>query len=313
MKESLLKLLICPKCKSDLTLSVRRKDKEIVEGDLFCDTCNNHYPIHNYVPRFVMSDKYVTNFSMEWDLHRNTQLDSISGTGESERTFIEKTGFDLQMLKGKLILDAGCGSGRFMEIAAKYGAEVVGVDLSYAVDSAFANMGLNKIINIIQADIFDLPLKIESFDFIYSIGVLHHTPSTKDAFMHLPGLLKKNGEIAIWVYSDEPFTMTVYNRVSNFYRLFTTRMPLRMLYRLCHIAVPLYHLYKIKGLGHIFRVMLPLSIHPDPRWRVLDTFDWYSARYQWKHTYSEVAGWFKEAKLQDIVKLSFPVSMKGRR
>ena len=313
MKESLLKLLMCPKCKSDLTLSVTQKDKEIAEGDLFCDVCNIHYPIHKYIPRFVKRDEYVANFSMEWDLHRNTQLDSISGYGESERTFVEKTGFDLRMLKGKLILDAGCGSGRFMEIAAKYGAEVVGFDLSYAVDSAFANMGLNKNINIIQADIFDLPLKIESFDFIYSIGVLHHTPCTKDAFMRLPGLLKTNGEIAIWVYADEPFHVKVFNRVSGLYRFFTTKMPLRMLYRFCHIAVPLYYLYKAKGLGHIFRVMLPLSTHPDPQWRVLDTFDWYSPKYQWKHTYKEVAGWFEEAKLQDIVKLSIPVSMKGRR
>lgn len=95
MKESLLKILACPACKGDLELDIEKSDKEIIEGILTCQSCNRDYPIRNYIPRFVTADAYVDNFSMEWTLHRNTQLDSFSNTNESENTFHKKTGFDL--------------------------------------------------------------------------------------------------------------------------------------------------------------------------------------------------------------------------
>jgi hypothetical protein len=46
-------------------------------------------------------------------------------------------------------------------------------------------------------------------------------------------------------------------------------------------------------------------------WDVLDTFDWYSPLYQWKHTSPEVRGWFEEAGLGEVMELSFPVSFRG--
>jgi SAM-dependent methyltransferase len=65
----------------------------------------------------------------------------------------------MEKLKDKLVLDAGCGVGRFMEVVEKWGGNVVGVDLSFSVDAAFKNLGLKENVHIIQADIFDLPFK----------------------------------------------------------------------------------------------------------------------------------------------------------
>lgn len=313
MKESLLKILACPACKSDLKLVVEKRDREIIEGKLICSNCHSNYPIHNYVPRFVHNEKYVQNFSMEWTLHWNTQLDSFSRTKESEDTFKAKTGLDLQKLKGKLVLDVGCGSGRFMEVVGNYGAEIVGIDMSFSVDSAFRNLGSKGNIHIIQADILSLPLKESCFDYIFSIGVLHHTPNTREAFRQLPKLLKSGGEIAIWVYSDEGFLQKIYNRISSFYRLFTTRIPNRLLYRLSYISIPLYYPKKVKVLGMLLNLILPTSVHPNKIWRVLDTFDWYSPKYQWKHENKEVVRWFQEEGLKNIVVLDSLVSVKGER
>lgn len=306
-------MLACPACKGKLELTIAEKDKEIAEGNLLCSNCYSYYPIRNYIPRFVYTDKYVYSFSIEWTLHKDMQLDSFSGTRESEKTFEEKTGFDLQKLKGRLVLDVGCGARRFMEVVEKYGTEVVGIDMSFSVDSAFRNLGFKKNIHVIQADIFSLPLKKDIFDYIFSIGVLHHTPNTKEAFKQLPRLLKEGGEIVIWVYSDEPFPLKVYNRVSNFYRIFTTRMPPKLLYYLSYISIPLYYPKGIKLVGKTLNVILPTSTHTNPRWRVLDTFDWYSPKYQWKHTYNEVVCWFEEAGLTDIIKLDVPVPVQGKR
>ena len=66
------------------------------------------------------------------------------------------------------MLDVGCGMGRFSEVAASYDARVVGVDLSVAVEAAQRNLGERPNTAFMQADVFNLPLRPESFDFIYS-------------------------------------------------------------------------------------------------------------------------------------------------
>ena len=88
MKEKLLKILACPNCKCEFDLTIAAEEHgEIKEGKLICKSCGAEYPISNYIPRFVKDDKYVDSFSFEWNLHRETQLDSISRTKESEETF----------------------------------------------------------------------------------------------------------------------------------------------------------------------------------------------------------------------------------
>lgn len=248
------------------------------------------------------------SFSYEWSKFKDTQLDSVSGTTESRDAFVYKTGF--VDLKDKSVLDVGCGTGRYMEIAKNFGGDVVGVDASQSVYSARRN--LNGV-GIIRADIFNLPFRDGVFDRIFSIGVLHHTKDTRAAFLELPHLLKPDGEIAVWVYPVGGFVQRALNVVSDFYRIFTTRMPLRLVYVLCHFAVPLYHLKRIWLLGRIVALLAPSSGHKNPRWRILDTFDWYTPKFQWKHTYEQVVAWFREAGLCDIKMLGVPVAVKGRK
>ena len=315
MKRTLLSILVCPDCKKDLKINVFEEDEEIREGELICRECGSVYPIKNYIPRFVDRDKYVESFSFEWHTHRSTQLDSKTGRNETEKDFQIKTGFTSDELKDKLVLDAGCGVGRHMEVALKYGASVVGVDLSFSVDVAYENVGKNLKANVIQADILNLPFKSEVFDAAYSMGVLHHTPDTKKAFLSLVPLIKEGGKIAIFVYSNEGFYMKLYNKNSDFWRFFTTRVPEKKLYAFCNnYANLMYPLKKIRYLRAILQLVLPpSSYHPNRIWRVLDTYDWISPKYQWKHTYKEVEGWFKEAGLKKIERLSFPVAVRGRK
>ncbi|MBI4092928.1 MAG: methyltransferase domain-containing protein [Candidatus Kerfeldbacteria bacterium] len=311
MKERLVQWLACPECGGNFTLEVtERVSDEVKSGELRCSRGGHRFPVMRSIPRFVESDQYVGNFSLEWLRNRTTQIDSHTKRDDSEVTFRQKCGFRRADLDGKLVLDVGVGTGRFLEIAKKCGGEVIGIDLSYAVEAAFANFGKNPKVHIIQADIFRLPFKPEIFDAIYSIGVLHHTPNTKEAFLRLPRLLKKQGKIAIWVYdyySHLPIIM------SRYYRRITTRLPKRLLYYLCYIAIPYYYLLKVPFLRHIFRAILPTAPWPDWRWRVLDTFDWYSPKYQWWHTDHEVFAWFEEAGLKNVRVLELPVAISGEK
>ena len=138
MKIRLLNYLSCPLCKGDFLLKNELfENNEIKEGLLICSNCKKEYKISNFIPRFINADKYADSFSFEWKKHAKTQLDSVNGTKQSEEAFKEKTGLTPLELKDKLVLDAGCGMGRFSEIVLKYGGEIVGVDISYSIESAF--------------------------------------------------------------------------------------------------------------------------------------------------------------------------------
>ena len=273
-----------------------------------CPTCGAAFPIVRGIPRFVASDAYTASFSFEWNRHRKTQLDSAASR-ESEDTFREKTGMSPEDVAGRLVLDVGCGTGRFADVVSRWGGQVVGVDLSEAVEAARANLEDRPNVQILQADCFRLPFARDSFDVIYSLRVLHHTPGCAAAFRALVPFLKPGGTLAIWVYAR----MGPWVHFANLYRCLTTRMPHRLLYALCHLAVPLYHLHRVPWVGTLTQTLLPTSMHPKASWRVLDTFDWYSPRYQSMHDPEEVRGWFEAAGLIDICVLPTPVSVRGRR
>ena len=295
---NLLQWLQCPACSGSLTCeTAARAGGEVSEGHLACAKCRAAYPVVGSIPRFVPGDSYVENFSFEWNVHRTTQVDGQSGRTDSEDRFRLSMPFPLEELKGKLVLDVGCGTGRFAEIALKYGATVVGMDLSFAVNAAFKNLGHHPEMHILQADVFRLPLKRAAFDLIFSLGVLHHTPDCRKAFEQLPKHLKPSGSVVITVYANQN---KFYVSSTNFWRRFTTKLPQRLLYALCHVAIPLYYFNLLPILRYMSLGFLPISMDPDRRWRVLDTFDCYSPRYQSYHTFPEVFGWFESQGLSHI-------------
>jgi SAM-dependent methyltransferase len=261
------------------------------------------------VGRFVDRDAYAESFGIQWNRFSKAQLDSANGTHRSRDTFVEKTGWSLEQLRGRRVLDAGCGMGRFAEVCADAGAEVHGVDLSRAVDAAAGNLGHRPNVSLYQADIMRLPFAEGTFDYVYSIGVLHHTPNTRRAFESLVPLVKPGGEIAIWVYSVSTRRMLG----ALVFRLVTPKLPATVLLPACRVAIPLVHVHRIPVLGHLTRVLLPTSMDPFPEWRWLDTFDWYAPTYQWKHTDAEVDEWFRSAGLADIVHGPIEVSVRGRK
>jgi SAM-dependent methyltransferase len=283
----------------------KRIGPNIVEGGLACGECGKSYAIRKGIPRFVESDAYVRSFSAEWNVFSKTQLD-VEGRLGSRDTFTEKTGVKPSDLSGYNILEAGCGMGRFLDVVSEAPrSNVVGFDLSLSVEAAYENLARRSNVCILQADLMKPPFGKESFDFVYSIGVLHHTSDPKRAFMELVPLVKAGGQIAIWVYHTYRWPP-----LSDFYRIATKRMPWSMVLAISKL---LSSSYSISRKLRYLRVLFPISDASDPQLRILDTFDWYSPRYQFKFTITEVISWFKEAGLTDIEVLSVPISIRARR
>ena len=121
---------------------------------------------------------------------------------------------------------------------------MVGVDLSFAVDAAYGNVGKRENVHIVQADLFRLPFPEGTFDAMYSLGVLHHTPDTKKAFDAVVPYLRPGGEFAVFLYAYGH-----YSYFSDLWRKVTTRVPYRILYYLTSLSIPLYYLYKLPFVG----------------------------------------------------------------
>ena len=200
---------LCPSCRAGL---------ERENARYICRGCGRAAPIVRSVPRFVAGEHYAGNFGFEWRRHRKLQVDSAR-RAESERTFAEKTGLAPADVSGKLVLDVGVGTGRFSDVVARWGGTPVGVDLSLAVESARRNLARYPGALVVQGDVFELPFRAESFDHVFSIGVLHHTRSTREAFRAIAPLVKPGGVVAVGIYEASPVW-----EYSDRYRRFTTRM-----------------------------------------------------------------------------------------
>src|SRR5467141_1540519 len=129
MKRHLLNWLVCPSCRGELTLSASQaREDEIEEGTLACEKCRKTFPVVRGIPRFVPSEQYAASFGRQWNRYAKLQLDSYNGTPFSRQRFYSITEWNSTAMAGKLVLDVGCGAGRFAEVVLRDGAEVVAVD-----------------------------------------------------------------------------------------------------------------------------------------------------------------------------------------
>ena len=296
-------ILVCVRCGAALP-----PEKSCEGTGTRCASCGTAVPVIRGIPRFVASDAYTASFSFEWNRYRNTQLDDATNR-ESEETFRAKTGLSPDDIRGRLILDVGCGMGRFVDVVSRWGGNVIGIDLSLAVEAAQTNLGGRENVRILQADLFHLPFRPGTFDIVYSLGVLHHTPDCEKAFRQLVPFVRPGGRLCVWVYGY----LGGWARVARLYRRLTVRMSPRLLHALCHVAIPWYYPCRLPLVGEFLFTLLPISVHPNPDWRVLDTFDLYSPQYRSVHTYPEVYRWFRSGGLVNITLHDFPVVIVGTR
>jgi 2-polyprenyl-3-methyl-5-hydroxy-6-metoxy-1,4-benzoquinol methylase len=285
-------------------------------GGYSCPSCKRVYPNVNGIARFVDAQHYAASFGFQWHRYQKTQLDHDE-IRESDENFRWKTALRPEELKGKLVLDVGCGMGRFAEVATTWGARVVGIDLSAAAEVAAKNLADRDFVAM-QADVFALPFAPESFDIIYSVGVLHHTPDCEAAVKALDKYLKPGGILAVWLYSG----YNKWYRFSDFWRRYTSRMKPETLHSILKVVVPVSYntqqvLKKVPLVGNraagLVHHIFPVNRQKTAEKRTLDTFDWYSPKYQSKHTYEQVFRWYEAMGMEDMHIGEFAIAVRGRK
>lgn len=309
----MLELLRCPLTGQRLLLETKEGiSSTLNEGVLISEDGLHRYSVCNGIPRFVPQSNYADNFGMQWNHFRQTQLDSYSGLPISTDRFWQATGWSSESMKGQWVLDAGCGAGRFAEVALMAGAKVVALDYSSAVDACYANLKHHPNLHVVQGDIYALPFAPESFSFVYSLGVLQHTPDVAKAFAALPPMVRGGGHLCADFYWKRFRTMM---HAKYLFRPFTKRMPQPKLFCLLERWVPgllafSQFLGRVPLLGRVLKRIVPVADYTGRfplsekqlnEWALLDTFDMLAPTYDNPQSATTVRQWFDEAGLVEVV------------
>ncbi len=306
MKRRLLKYLVCPECRKGFGIKVSEGNAgEIVTATLVCSGCGKTYPVVGGVPRILrrlsgVERRTAAAFGYEWKNFREHY-------GYYEAQFLSwihpiKPDF----FRGKVVLDAGCGMGRNMYYAAKYGSkDVIGVDLSEAVDAAYQLVKDLPNAHVVQCDIYSLPFR-QPFDYVFSIGVLHHLPSPTRGFGSLLAVLKRGGTISVWVYGKEGNFLV--RTVGSFIRVnVTSKLPHGLLKALCYPLAGVLHVlakYIYKPLGFSWlpygKYFIALADF-DFRNKLSIIFDHLVPPIAFYISRAELKGWFSASRLHKVI------------
>lgn len=313
MHIELLKLLRCPVTGQSLTLAdaVYSPDGRVRSGRLVSEDGRHSYPIREFIPRFVPESNYADNFGMQWNKFSRTQLDSHSGHPISAERFWKATGWTPEQIRGQWVLDIGCGSGRFAEIALQAGAHVVALDYSIAVDACYANLRHHPNLHVVQGDIYALPFQPGSFSHVYSLGVLQHTPDVAKAFAALPPMVAEGGRLCTDFYWRRIRTML---HTKYLLRPFTKRMRQDKLFITLERVVPTLlaisqALGRVPMIGRLLKRLVPVAdytgIYPLNQrqlqeWALLDTFDMLGPQYDSPQSAGTIQRWMNAAGLKQI-------------
>lgn len=312
MNPALTALLRCPGSGEPLQLEEAHCQGERVQsGWLVSASGRQRYPVRDFIPRFAPESNYADNFGMQWNRFRRTQLDSHSGQPISAARFWASTGWRAEDIAGKCVLDAGCGAGRFAEVALEAGAQVIALDYSSAVDACYANLRHHSGLQVVQGDIYALPFPKGFFPYVYSLGVLQHTPDVGKALAALPPMLSAGGRLCVDFYGLGIGTLL---HAKYALRPITKHLPQQTLFRILEAAVPVMlpmsgALAAVPAIGRVLKRLVPVAnysgVYPlDARqlreWALLDTFDMLAPEYDQPQPAGRVRGWLEAAGLQGV-------------
>lgn len=301
---------VCPVCRSSRLVlkNVEGLEPDWCEtGIIECCSCGKIYQVVRGIPRFVPSTNYAESFGFQWNLHARTQLDSHSGLPITHDRLWTAIGGKTD-LRGQRVLEAGSGAGRFTEVLAASGADLVTFDYSSAVDANARNQARSPHLHFFQGDIFNIPLDEASFDKVVCLGVLQHTPDPQASFNSLAKYVRPGGQLVIDCYTYNFAALLQWKYIL---RPITRRMRKETLYNLiAAVTPPLVPIAKLlrRVAGRVGARLVPIVEYShlglpselNVQWAILDTFDMYSPAHDHPQSLETVTRWFQDVGFEDI-------------
>lgn len=227
----------------------------------------------SHIDSISCNGKLIYCFNIDADSSANIDKETVDSFGDEWEKFssfsdkeIEKIGdeyFDIVdnsiINKQSIVLDLGCGSGRWSKYLANKVQFIEAVDPSKAVISASMLLGNVNNTRVTQASVDNIPFNNNSFDFAMSLGVLHHIPDTRKALFNLVEKTKVGGYVLLYLYYNLDNRGLLYKslfKLSVYPRLLISRLPNSIKKILCDIIAIIVYLPLIM-LAEIVRRIFP--------------------------------------------------------
>lgn len=221
-------------------------------------------------------EKTVESFGEEWLKFNSFSPEEINVAGSQYFDIVD----DRLLNETTIVLDLGCGSGRWTKFVASRVKLVEAIDPSAAIFSASSLNENETNVRITQASVSNIPFDDETFDFVICLGVLHHIPNTSKALVDVVKKIKKGGGILLYLYYNLDNRGGLYKmifRISTVFRLVISKLPHQLKKFCCDcIAVMVYlplvvvtrGLYKIFGIKNWIK-KIPLSYYADKSFHII--------------------------------------------
>ncbi len=191
-------------------LTGQNKRKLTFNNNFFTDDENKFFLINNSIPDFFIEDsetKKITDiqdkFYNEIKFPNYDDLDDFSSLIDKANKSVFAKFLDQQIKFGSKILEVGCGTGQLSNFLSRYNRKIFGIDLSESSLAMAENFRIKSDIDnvyFMKMNLFNLLFNDDFFDYIISIGCLHHTQDPKKAFFSIEKKLKEGGYIVLGLY-----------------------------------------------------------------------------------------------------------------
>lgn len=255
-----------------------------------------------------IDEKTVASFGEEWLKFDAFSEEEIKIAGDQYFDIV-----DSEMLnKSSLVLDLGCGSGRWTKYMANQAGFIEAVDPSEAVFRAASIYNSLENVRFTQASIETLPFKDGSFDFVISLGVLHHIPDTEKALNKLLRKVKTGGHVLIYLYyalDNRGFIYRSLFKLSSIFRFLISKMPMKLKQLVCDLIALLVYLplilfsklVKVIVPGEFYQKM-PLSYYIDKSWKIIrnDALDRFGTPLEQRFTKVQIHEMLENSGMENI-------------
>jgi ubiquinone/menaquinone biosynthesis C-methylase UbiE/uncharacterized protein YbaR (Trm112 family) len=249
--------------------------------------------------------KTISKFGFQW--HHFDDMDS----GLNYEDWMSNAVDHKTYFKNKLGLEIGSGAGGHTIKTLDYGAEVIATDISHAIDITHKKTRHHKRAHSLQCDLYALPFKEKSFDFVYCLGVLQHLPDPKEGFIEMSKFPKENGAYFTNLYSN---TRKKQLFIEDSLRTIVTPFPNQIILFFAHVFNFLDHLlqiwpykilHKLRFLDYLFLSRTKIYSELGFRKSLDDWFDRLSAPIIKRYAKEDLESWYKEADYKETMVYDF--------
>lgn len=306
-------ILHCRKCNNNFHIIINKKNENVIdEGYLKCENCNDQ---HRILQDIIFIDQNIDDkptkyqskvYSYWWnESHKGVNYDKVA----TKKIFVSTLSTEIEEFENKIVLDAGCGNGRFSDLISDSNPKLLVIaDVSDGIFQAkkkIENKNLSFI--AIKGDLNKIPFKLDIFDIIYSWGVIHHTPDPRYTFNNISKLCKENGRFGIYVYKQNPDYKynNMHIRLIAILRQYLIIYPLRFISQFLSeknvkkLFIPIHFIENFFNYGVVGCHSSKNKFEKKLYFRTV--IDRFKTKYASEHQEYEIVNWYKENKFNDLV------------